>query len=208
MSLVNRVKNILLSPAAEWEVIAKETATAGGLFTGYAVPLSAIAPIMSIVFVGLLGIGAGAMALPGVSIGMAFIATTAAATYAIGLLVLFLMSLIVKAVSSSFNGNPDMVQATKLMTYASTPVWAAGLLSWIPGIGFLVTLAAIAYVVYLIYLGLHPVLGVPQEKLAGFTVVIVLAYIVLSLVLSAILIGIVVTAVIGSGVMAGAAAGM
>jgi Yip1 domain len=208
MSLVTRITNILTKPAAEWEVIANEPATVGGLFTGYAVLLAAIAPIMSILFMGVLGIGAGAMALPGMSIGMTFIAATAIAGYVISLLVLYLMSMIVKAVSPSFNGNSDMVQATKLMTYASTPAWVAGLLSWIPGIGFIISLAAIAYVVYLIYLGLKPVMGIPQEKLAGFTVVIVLAYIVLSMVLSAILVGVVVSSVVGTGMMAGAATGM
>jgi Yip1 domain len=195
MSLVTRITNILTKPAAEWEVIANEPATVGGLFTGYALPLAAIGPIVSILFLGVLGIGAGSMALPGMSIGMTFIAATAIAGYVISLLVLYLMSMIVKAVSPSFNGNSDMVQATKLMTYASTPAWVAGLVSWIPGIGWLFGLAAIAYVVYLIYLGLKPVMGIPQEKLAGFTVVIVLAYIVLSMVLSAILVGVVVSSV-------------
>jgi Yip1 domain len=208
MSLVTRVTNILTKPAAEWEVIANEPATVGGLFTGYAAPLAAIGPIMTILFLGVLGMGSGAMGMPGMNLGMTFFAATAAATYLISLLVLYLMSMIVKAVSPSFNGNSDMVQATKLMTYASTPAWVAGLLSWIPAIGFLIGLAAIAYVVYLIYLGLKPVMGIPQEKLAGFTVVIVLAYIVLSMVLSAILVGIVVTSVVGTGMMAGAAAGI
>lgn len=202
MSLVNRAINILTKPAAEWDVIAAEPASVGGLFTGYAVLLAAIAPIMSIIFLGALGMGS--MALPGLGMGMTFVAATAVATYVISLIVLYLMSMIVKAVSPSFNGNSDMVQATKLMTYSSTPAWVAGLLSWIPGIGFLVGLAAVAYVVYLIYLGLKPVMGVPQEKLAGFTVVIVLAYIVLSMVLSAVIVGFVVSSVVGTGMMVGA----
>lgn len=202
MSLVSRAINILTKPAAEWDVIAGETASVGGLIGGYAAILAAIGPIMSILFLGLLGMGAGS--IPGMSLGMTFIAATAGASYVISLLVLYLMSLIVKAVSPSFNGNSDMVQATKLMTYSCTPAWLAGLLSWIPGIGFLVSIAAIVYVVYLIYLGLKPVMGVPQEKLAGFTVVIVLAYIVLSMVLSAIIVGFVVSSVVGTGMMAGA----
>ena len=206
MSLVNRVQNILMKPAAEWEVIANEPASVGGLFTGYAVILAAIAPIMSILFLGLLGMGG--MGMGGITMGMPLIAATAAATYVISLAILYLMSLIVNAISPSFNGRSDMVQATKLMTYASTPVWIAGLVSWIPVIGFLISLAAIAYVVYLIYLGLRPVLGVPQEKLAGFTVVIVLVYIVLSMVLSAIIVGVVVSSVVGTGMMAGSMAGV
>ena len=42
MSLVERVKNICLTPNTEWPVIAGETATTGGLITGYAAPLATI----------------------------------------------------------------------------------------------------------------------------------------------------------------------
>ena len=63
------------------------------------------------------------------------------------------------------------------------------MVSWIPILGALVSFAANVYVVYLIYLGLQPVLGVPKEKVAGFTVVIVLIYVVLSLIVSGIIIG-------------------
>lgn len=208
MSIVDRAKNILLKPAEEWQVIANEPATVGGLFTGYAVILAAIPAVMSILFLGLLGIGSGMGGMGAMSFGLTFVAATAAVGYIVGLLVLYLMSLIINAVSPSFNGKSDMVQATKLMTYASTPAWVAGLVSWVPIIGALISLAAIAYVVYLIYLGMQPVLGVPQEKVAGFTVVTVLIYIVLSMVLTGILVGVVVSSLVGTGMMAGAMAGV
>jgi hypothetical protein len=211
MSLVNRAMNILLKPAAEWEVIAKEPATVGGLFTGYACILALIPAITSILFVGVLGIGLGGMGPAGAmmaGLGLGYWATMAVATYVVGLLVIWVVALIVKAVSPSFNGNSDMVQASKLMVYAATPSWVAGLVSWIPGINMIAGLAAMAYAVYLIYLGVRPVLEVPQEKVAGMTVVTVLIYIVASLVLA----GIIVTAVMGMFfgglMMAGAASGM
>jgi hypothetical protein len=211
MSLVDRAKNILLTPAAEWDVIAKEPATVGGLFTGYACILAAIPAIMSILFVGVLGFGLGAMGPAGAMMagfGLGYWATIAVVGYAVSLGLLWLVSFIVKSVSPSFNGSSDMTQATKLMVYAATPTWIAGLVSWLPGIGFLFSLAAMAYAVYLIYLGVRPVLEVPQEKVAGMTVVTVLVYIVASLVVG----GIITTAVIGmffsSAMMAGAAASM
>jgi Yip1 domain len=210
MSIVDRAKNIILKPADEWNVIAGEPASVGGLFTGYAVILAAIPMIAGILFTGVLGVsaaGLGGMGGGAMAMGVSAVAALAVIGYVLSLVTLYLMSLIVNAVSPSFNGKSDMVQSTKLMTYASTPTWVAGLLSWIPILGGLIALGAIAYVVYLIYLGLKPVLGVPQEKVAGFTVVIVLIYIVLSLIVSGVIVGLLFTTFFGSAMMAGAMSG-
>ena len=210
MSIVDRAKNILMKPADEWNVISGEPATVGGLFTGYAMILAAIPVIAAIVFTGLLGMsaaGLGGMGGGTMAMGFTAIAGMAVIGYVLSLITLYLMSMIVNAVSPSFNGKSDIVQSTKLMTYASTPTWAAGLVSWIPILGGLISLASIAYVVYLIYLGLKPVLGVPQEKVAGFTVVIVLIYIVLSLVVSGIIVGLLFSTFFGSAMMGGAMSG-
>ncbi len=45
MSLVDRARNIITNPAAEWPVIAGEPASVGSLYTGYVIPLALIAPI-------------------------------------------------------------------------------------------------------------------------------------------------------------------
>ena len=210
MSIVDRAKNILMKPSDEWDVIAGEPATVGGLFTGYAMILAALPLIGAVIFTGALGMsaaGMGGMGGGAMAMGFSAVAGMAVIGYVLSLITLYLMSMIVNAVSPSFNGKSDIVQSTKLMTYASTPTWVAGLLSWIPILGGLVSLAAIAYVVYLIYLGLKPVLGVPQEKVAGFTVVIVLIYIVLSLVVSGIIVGLLFTTFFGGAMMTGAMAG-
>jgi hypothetical protein len=210
MSIVDRAKNIILKPSDEWNVIAGEPATVGGLFTGYAAILAAIPMVAGILFTGVLGLsaaGLGGMGGGALSMGVSAVAAMAVIGYVLSLVTLYLMSLIVNAVSPSFNGKSDMVQSTKLMTYASTPTWVAGLISWIPILGGLVSLAAVAYCVYLMYLGLKPVLGVPQEKVAGFTVVIVLIYIVLTLIVSGVIVGLLFSTFFGSAMMAGAMAG-
>jgi hypothetical protein len=207
MSLVDRAKNILLNPKAEWEDVAREAATVGGLFTGYAIPMSVLPVIGSVVAMGLLGIGTGAFA----SLGMGSIGVTAAlgmgaVGLVLGLVVLYIMSFIVNAVSPSFNGKSDLPSATKLMTYASTPSWVGGLIApFLGAAGGIVSIAAIAYVVYLIYTGIRPVMEVPADKVAGFTVVIVLIYIVLSFVLTILIGGMLMAAIFGGAMMAGAA---
>lgn len=197
MSVIDRAKNILLNPKTEWDVIAKEATSVGGLFSGYACILALIPAIAAILFTGLLGLGLGGMGAAGgmmAGLGMSYWVTTALVGYFVGLGLLWLVAFIVKAVSPSFNGSSDMVQATKLMVYAATPTWVVGLVSWIPVLGWVLSLAAMAYAVYLIYLGVRPVLDVPQEKVAGMTVVTILVYIVASVVIG----GIVAAAIIGS----------
>jgi hypothetical protein len=45
MSIVDRVKNILMSPKTEWPVIAGEATTTQALYTGYIMILAAIGPV-------------------------------------------------------------------------------------------------------------------------------------------------------------------
>ncbi len=205
MSIVTRAMNMITNPKAEWDVIASEPASVGGLFTSYAMILALLPVIGSVVFLGLLGMGAGA--LPGMTMGIGLVGGMAVVGYVIGLALLWIMSFIINAITPSFNGKQDMTQATKLMIHAATPTWLAGLLGGIPIVGALLGLAAIAYVVYLIYLGVGPILQIPQDKVAGMTVVTVLIYIVLWFVLTIVISGIVIATIFSGGMMAGAMAG-
>jgi Yip1 domain len=208
MSIVDRAKNIIMKPAEEWNVIADEPATVGGLFTGYAMILSGLALVSGIVATGLLGIGGEALAATGMSTAFTDTIVRAILGYFVGLGMLYVMALIVNAVSPSFNGKSDLVQSLKLMTYASTPSWLVGavtpFLAELPFLVVLLSFAAIAYVVYLIYLGIKPALSVPQDKVAGFTVVIVLVYIVMIVIVTAVVLGLLASSLLGGGGMPGA----
>jgi len=209
MSIVQRAKNIIVKPTDEWNVIASESATISGLFTGYAMPLALIPLVATILFTGLLGISAAD--LMGLGSGMPSdlmtIAGMAVVGFILSLVTLYIMGTVVKLVSPSFNGTSDKVQAMKLMTYAGTPTGVVALVSWIPFLGALLSFAAIVYVVYLIYLGLHPVLGVPKEKIAGFTVVIVLVYVILALVISGVVAGLLYATFFGNPIIGGEMSG-
>ncbi|WP_397582177.1 Yip1 family protein [Sphingorhabdus sp.] len=209
MSIVERAKNIILKPTDEWNVIASEPATIGGLFTGYAMPLALIPLVSTILFTGLLGISAADMMGfgGGMPLDLMAIAGMAILSLIVSLVSLFVMGTMVKLVSPSFNGTSDKVQAMKLMTYASTPSWVVALLSWIPFLGAVLGFAAIVYVVYLIYCGLNPVMGVPKEKIAGFTVAIVLIYVVLALIMSGIVAALLYSTFFANPMMGGALSG-
>src|SRR5258708_37296328 len=109
MNLVDRVKNILLSPKEEWPKIAEEPATVGSLFTGYIMILAAIGPI--------------AMILRSFALGT----PVALVSYVVGLGVCYLMALIVDALAPSFGGEKNFIQSLKLIAYSYTATWIAGI---------------------------------------------------------------------------------
>ena len=60
MNIIERVKNILLNPKTEWEVVSTETATPQSLLMAYVIPLAIVAALGSLLkglfFAGTLGI--------------------------------------------------------------------------------------------------------------------------------------------------------
>ncbi len=188
--MFNRISNILLKPMSEWNVISNEQASVGGIFGGYAIPLMVLQFISSVVAMGVLGIGAEIMEMSGVTVSLQYTIVRGLMTLAISLVLLYLLALIGSKIAPSFNGNSDIVQALKLFAYSSTPTWVIGIimpfLMGSMGLMILVSLlsfAALGYAIYLIYVGAGPTLGIPQEKLAGFTVVVIALYIGLGLIM-------------------------
>jgi hypothetical protein len=139
--------------------------------------------------------------------GMGIVLIPAVLGYILGLAILYLMSIIANALAPSFDGQKDAIQALKLMVYSATPIWVAGLLSFIPIIGFLLSLAGFGYGCYLIYLGAQTLMKVPEQKSIGYSIVTVLIWIVLTFVVTGIIVGAVVAGMIGSAGMMAAAAG-
>lgn len=189
MNLVNRAKNILVQPKAEWPVIAAEPASVGGLFTGYAA-LMALLPVIGSILAGILF---------SPILGSSYFLASAVVGYVVGLAILFLMILAADALAPSFEGRKDQVAAAKLLIYSATPLWVAGFLVFIPAVGPLLGLAAFVYAAYLIYQGATPVMGVPEGKLAGFTAVVVILWIILSFVIGGAVMGMLMAPLLATG---------
>jgi len=201
MAIADRVKNICLTPTTEWPVIAAEPTSTGSLITGYVAPLAAIGAIAG--FVGGSVIG---RSLP--FIGYYRVPLAAGITYAVFTVVMaivgvFILSLVINALAPTFGGQKDSMQALKVAVYSYTPAWVAGVLQVLPLLGLLAVLGAL-YGLYLLYLGLPRLMKSPENQALGYTAVVVVCAIILSIV-----VGAVGTMVVGAGVIgSGAAAGM
>jgi hypothetical protein len=178
VNLVSRVKAILLSPRTEWQVVDTEPSTIGNLYTGYIMPLAAIPVIAG--FVAVVAF-AGIERLP---IGTAV--TIAVVSYVRSLIGVFVVAFIIDALAPTFGGQKSLVQAHKAIAYAGTAAWIAGVAIIIPIIGMLVMLVGALYSLYLLYLGLPVVMKAPPDKAAGYTVVVIVAAIVVFAILGVI----------------------
>ncbi|MGE5303451.1 MAG: Yip1 family protein [Alphaproteobacteria bacterium] len=175
MNLTERVKNILLQPAAEWAVIAQETGNASELYKSYIAPLAAIGPIASIIGFAVIGVPlpmGGSYRAPLTSaIGQAVI------TFILVLAGTYVLALIIDALAPTFGGTKDNFQALKVAAYSSTAAWVAGIFNLIPALAFLQILAL--YSIYLLYLGLPILMKAPKEKALSYTGVVIIAAIVI-----------------------------
>ena len=198
MDTVTRVKNICLTPATEWPVIAAEQTPAAALLGGYVVPLAAIGAVAGLIGGSLIGFTVpfgGTYRVPLVAgvVGAAF-------TFIMAIVGVFILSLVINALAPTFNGQKNSGQALKVAVYSYTPAWIAGALHVVPPLGVLAILAAL-YGLYLLYLGLPRLMHCPDDKALPYTAVVVVCAIVLGFVTSAVGVAVAGAGMITSGAL-------
>jgi hypothetical protein len=186
-SLVDRAKNMIITPKTEWEVVDAEPATIGGIYTSYVMILAAIpavATTLGMLFfmprMPTVEAFGRALGLPVITTGS--IIAGGVINYILALVGVYVMALIIDALAPSFGGTKDQMKAFKVAAYYPTAAWVAGILAIIPLLGILVLVAAI-YSLYTLYLGLPRLMRVPQEKSVGYFVVTLVVAIVVFMVI-------------------------
>jgi hypothetical protein len=171
-----RAAAVLFSPKAAWSAIAGERADLPTLFRHYVLPLSAIPPVAKLIGWSLLssyvGIGAG---LAG-----------ALLSYVLGVAGIAALAFIASKLAPLFEGEDDLVQATKLVAYSATASWVAGVLRLVPVLGILSLIASL-YGCYLLYTGAPPVMGMPEDRSSAYTAILIIATILVFVLINLIL---------------------
>jgi uncharacterized membrane protein len=183
VDIKTRVRNILLTPNTEWPVIAEEPTDKGAIVTGYVMPLAAIGAIAGFIGGSLVGMSLPFLGRYRVPI-MAGL-TGAVIAFVFAIVGVFILAFIIDALAPTFGAQKDSNKAFKVAVYSYTPAWIAGALQILPALGVLGIIAAL-YGLYLLYLGLPALMKVPQEKAIGYTAVVVVCAIVLSIVVGSI----------------------
>lgn len=177
--LFDRARDILMKPAAEWEVIDREPATVGSIFVPYALVLAAIPPLALLL---------GLLLLGGVFVNMVMglFIQIAITFYILNLAVAFGLGFAIDALAPTFGGTKSSVQGLKLAVYSSTPLWVLGIVLLLivsaPGLFWLWFLAGFGYGAYILYLGVPRLMRVPPEKAQAYAAASIGIWFVLMLV--------------------------
>jgi len=182
VNLAERVKRILLEPKAEWERIDAEPTTVGEIFRSWVLILAAVPAVASLI--GSLVFGYSFLGItyrPGVMEAVA----TAVTQYVLAVAGVFVLALIIDALAPKFGGTSNRVQAMKVAAYSATAAWVAGIFGLIPAMAVLGILGL--YSLYLLYLGLPRLMKAPADKAMSYTLVTIVAAIVLAFLIGAIM---------------------
>jgi Yip1 domain len=181
MNLIERVKNILVTPKTEWEVINGEAATPMSLLTSYVVPMALIGAVAGFIGYGFVGLNILGIKIGGISWGLAF----AAKAFLSAITSYFICTYVIDALAPSFASEKDINKSAQLVAYSFTAGWVASIFSIIPSLGILSILGL--YSVYLFYTGLTPMKKTFEDKKIVYMIVSALVIIVCSIVVNMIM---------------------
>ena len=182
MEIVNRIKNILITPKTEWPVVEGENTPHAKLFTTYVLPLAAIPAVASFIGYGLIGFSV--LGIRTNSIGAGFSqAIIQFITMAGGV---YLTALVINLLAENFGAKKNFDKAFSLVAYAYTPMFLGGIFYILPSLSWLASLAGL-YGLYLLYVGLQPMMKSPEDKTTTYFIVSLLVMVAVSVVLGLIL---------------------
>ncbi len=189
MQLIERLKKIIISPKNEWTVIKNENTSPTELLMKYLLPLALISAIAGFIGYGLIGFR------------MPFVGHVGSISYGIREAIVMLISTIggvyitayvIDLLAPSFGGTKNFQKAFQLVVYSYTPTMVAGILYILPTLSPIVFIAGL-YGLYLLYLGLKPMMQSPDDKVTVYfiisLVVLIAVYFILSAILAALFIG-------------------
>jgi hypothetical protein len=178
MNIVDRAKNIILTPKNEWQVIAGEQPDIKQIFTGYVLPLALIPVIAGII--GYTVIGRSGYR----SFGMGF--TNSIIQLTLAFVGVYVTAFVVDLLAPNFGSEKNLGRAVQLVAYSFTPIWVAGVFHIVPVLGVLALLAGL-YGFYLLYLGLPVMMKTPEDKVVVYLVVSIVVLIIVWAIISAVL---------------------
>jgi hypothetical protein len=189
MNIITRIKNILVTPKTEWNVIAAEEGTLSSVLTTYVLPLALVGAAASLIGWGLIGKSYGgfgfSVTVKGWDIGIKY-AIIALVSTVVGYII---TAFVVDALAPSFGSEKNLNKSAQFVGYSYTPSLVGAVAAILPYIAWLGALLGL-YSLYLMYLGLGPVKKTPDDKRVVYLIVSIVVligvYLVLGLVLGSI----------------------
>lgn len=169
-ALIEKVKNIIVSPKDTWDTIKAEETTTLKIVKEFLIFLAAIPPIAH--FIGFAIVGVVGYRHPFFGSLLQSIVW-----YVLLIVQVYITAFVVSLLAPSFGGAKNDLAAFKLVAYSLTPTFLAGIFYIIPPLAPLAVFGL--YGLYLMYVGLPKLMECPQEKtLAYFIVTLIVTFVI------------------------------
>ncbi|THD76188.1 MAG: DUF1282 domain-containing protein [Phenylobacterium sp.] len=178
--LLWRPAGMLLRPGRTLDAVADQHADSIALYVGYILPLAAIGPVCGVI--GLLVFGAS---IAGIHLKPSIGATLIGGVidYLLSLVSAYLLALVVAGLAPLFGARGGRLQALKLVAYAGTALWLAGLFAVYPTLGFPMAVLGGLYSLYALFLGLEKVMHAAPDKVLTYFACVLIAVVALAIAL-------------------------
>ncbi len=174
--ILARAKQIISDPAGTWPQIKQANESVSDIFRGYFMHIAAVSAIC------------GFLEVMSVNFFGALVA--AVITWGLSLAMLYVMAMVVEALAPKFGSSScSRADGVRLLAYSATPgLLVAPVVGLLPLslFSFIAGLISL-YGLYILYTGIVPVTGVPEQKRLTFTLAMVGTAIIIGLVVSAVL---------------------
>ncbi len=190
VNIVDRAKNILITPKSEWIIIDKEPGNSNAILASYVLPMLFIGALATFIGQGLIGQNLGPFGGSTASVKAGLIG--ALLYVALSIVTVYIVAVAVDALAPSFESEKNWNKSFQLAAYSLTASYVGAIFLIFPALNIIVILCTI-YCIYQLYTGI-PVM----KKTAADKQVAYLAVVILIAVVAVILVGIIESKIIQS----------
>jgi len=188
VNIVDRAKNILITPKSEWTIIDKESGNSNAILASYILPMLFVGALATFIGQGLIGENIGGFNTASVKAGL----IGALLYVALSIVTVYIVAVAIDALAPSFESEKNWNKSFQLAAYSLTASYVGAVFLIFPALNIIVILCTI-YCIYQLYTGI-PIM----KKTAADKQVAYLAVVILITVVAVILVGIIQTKIIQS----------
>jgi len=183
MKLIERIKNIILSPNTEWGIVDHESDTPVSLLKSYLLPLGIAGAIATFIGSGIVG-----TTVLGVKIGgtLAYGLNQAIISLLAVVGGFYIAIYVIDMLAPTFKSEKDLNKTSQLVAYSNTPTLLGTLLAIFPSISWIGALFGL-YGFYLLFVGLPVLKKTPEQQRIPYIIVTILVLLVVYFAIGAIL---------------------
>jgi hypothetical protein len=174
MNVIDRAKNILITPVNEWPVVDKEPANVVTILTSYVIPMLSIGVVATFIGMGLIG-----QSLPlGGSTASVKAGLIGAIMYVVlSVITVFIVAATIDVLAPSFASEKNWNKSFQMSAYSLTASYVGAIFLLFPALNILVILCTL-YCIYALYTGIPAMKKTAADKQVGYLAVIILITVV------------------------------